>query len=130
MTTSLRFAVIVAVFAMSGVVTPGQTPATGRVMRDKLTHAQKILEAVMTSDYVALETHSTALARATELPGWFELKSPEYRRQSEAFVHATQALADAAKRRDLDAAALQYVSVTLTCFECHRYLKNMRIARR
>ncbi len=120
--------VLAATLVLSGTLAPAQTPATGRVMRDKLTHSQKILEAIMTSDYASLDWESAELVKATELPAWSVLKSPEYLRQSAAFVRATQDLRDAAKARDLDAAAMDYMSLTLTCFQCHRHLKGARIA--
>jgi hypothetical protein len=107
-----------------------QTPATGRVMREKLGHTQKILEAIMTSNFAVLERESAALEQVTRSPGWDVLKSPEYKRQSEAFMRATQALQEAAKSHDLDAAALRYASMTLACFDCHRYVKNARVANR
>jgi hypothetical protein len=130
MRTPLRLAAIFLVFVMSGSAALGQTVATKRVMREKLAHANKILEAIMTSDYVALEHHSAELGRATQSPGWFVLRSPEYATHSAAFVRANDDLVDAAKRRDLDAAAQRYVALTLTCFDCHRYVKNSRIASR
>ena len=130
MNTSFRLATILVLLALSGSAAPGQTVATGRVMREKLTDAQKILEAIMTSDYALLERYSADLARLTQTQAWSVLKSPEYARQSAVFVQAAEDLADAAKRRDLDAAAARYVTLTLTCFECHRYVKNSRIAMR
>lgn len=128
MTTPLRWSVVVALVVALLGTTSAQTPATGRVMRDKLTHTQKILEAIMVSDYEALERESAALVRATELPAWSVLKSPEYMRQSAAFVSAINDLSDAAKVRDLDAAALNYMALTLTCFQCHKHLKGVRVA--
>lgn len=128
MTTPLRWSVVVALVVALLGTTSAQTPATGRVMRDKLTHTQKILEAIMVSDYEALERESAALVRATELPAWSVLKSPEYMRQSAAFVSAINDLRDAAKVRDLDAAALNYMALTLTCFQCHKHLKGVRVA--
>ena len=123
------FAFTLCLLAMAAAAR-AQTPATGRVMREKLVHAQKILEAIMTSNYSALEHESAALEQATRSPGWDVLKSPEYKRQSEAFLRAAQALEEAAKAHDLDAAALRYASLTLSCFDCHRYIKNARIANR
>ena len=119
-----------ALLAGSVAAVPAQTPDTGRLMREKLTHSQKILEAIMTSDFASLQRESAALVRATELPAWSVLKSPEYLRQSAAFVRANQDLQDAAKARDLDAAALDYVALTLTCFQCHKHIKGIRIAAR
>lgn len=105
-----------------------QTPSTGRVMRDKLTHSQRILEAILTSDFALLDRESAALVRATELPGWSVLKSPEYLRQSAAFTSAILNLREAARARDLDTASLEYVSLTLSCFQCHKHIKGARIA--
>jgi hypothetical protein len=106
-----------------------QTPATGQVMRDKLVHSEKILEAIMTSDFALLQRESAQLARATTAPAWAVLLTPEYRRYSVEFTRVTDALIDAAERRDLDAAAMHYVSLTLSCYQCHRYLKGARIVR-
>jgi hypothetical protein len=125
----MRFALVLVLVVMAALEVPAQTPATARVMREKLTHSQNILEAIMTSNFVSLERESAELAKAIELPAWSVFSSPEYVRQSAAFLRATQDLGDAAKRRDLDAAALHYMSLTLSCFECHRYMKGARIAK-
>ena len=61
------------------------------------------------------------------LPGG--VTCPEYIRHTTTFVHATEDLLDAAKRRDLEATPLAYVSLTLSCVQCHRYAARMRIAR-
>jgi hypothetical protein len=55
--------------------------------------------------------------------------SPEYVRHTTTFVRATEDLLDAAKRRDLEATPLAYVSLTLSCVQCHRYVARMRIAK-
>jgi hypothetical protein len=49
-------------------------------------------------------------------------------RQSEAFLKVLRELADSARTRDLDSAAKQYTAMTMTCFNCHRYMKGQRIA--
>jgi hypothetical protein len=130
MKTFKRVIAVLAVIVMSGANVPGQTLSTGRVMREKLAHSQKILEAIMTSDFASLDRESRELERATESPAWSAFSSPEYLRQGAAFLRATADLREAAKGRDLDAAALHYMSLTLSCFECHRYMKNSRITRR
>jgi hypothetical protein len=116
-------------FVLLGSGLDGQTVATGRVMREKLMHSQRILEAILTSNFGLRERESTALSKATEAPGWFVLEGPEYQRQSAAFLRATRDLVEAAKERDLDAAANYYTTLTMTCYQCHRYMKNARIAR-
>jgi hypothetical protein len=119
----------VALAALSGfAAVPNQGPQTSRVMREKLEHTQKILEAVVTSDWVALETHSRELERLTNDPRWTVLKFPEYARHSRAFVTAIEALHRAAAQRDLEATPKAYIDVTLRCVDCHRYLARQRIA--
>lgn len=105
-----------------------QTTALSRVMRQKLEQSQGMLAAVVTSNWADLERRSEALVRVTSDPAWAVLNTPEYARQSQAFLRAAQDLIDAAKRRDLDAAPLAYASLTLSCVQCHRYVARARIA--
>lgn len=128
MKTLIRFGVVLLLVAVSGPAGSGQTPATARVMREKLGHSQKILEAILTSNFALLDRESAALAKVTELPAWTVLQGPEYMKQSEAFLKALRDLRAAAKERDLDAAVQRYNALTTTCFGCHRYMKDRRLA--
>jgi hypothetical protein len=121
---------VMSLLLLAGPGTSAQTPATGRVMRTKLAHAQGVLEALMTSDHSALARHSEELARATRSAGWDVLKTSEYRRHSESFLRAVEDLGAAAKERDLDAAAVHYLSMTMSCYQCHRYVQRSRLAGR
>jgi hypothetical protein len=107
----------------------GQTQQLNRVMRDKLAYAQQTLEAIVTSDWVSLETNSRELEQLTNDPRWMVLKYPEYARHSAAFVQAIRDLHQAAAQRDLEKAPQAYIAVTLKCVECHRYLARQRLAR-
>jgi hypothetical protein len=124
-----RYAILGLSVALSLAASPAQGPAVNRVMREKLAHTQKILEAVVTSDWVNLETHSRELERLTNDPRWMVLKYPEYAQHSAAFVRAVQALHKAAAQRDLEETPKAYVAVTLQCVDCHRYLARQRIAK-
>jgi hypothetical protein len=118
-----------AALLIGGSVVPGQTPATGRVMREKLQHTQDALEGLMTSDFALVSRAGDALAATTKLPAWAILETPEYERYSGSFLRATRKLQEAADRRDSDGAFMAYMGVTMTCFQCHRYIKGERIAR-
>lgn len=120
--------VVFSVFA-GLTVSASQGPPLNRVMREKLGRAQKILEAVVTSDWVKLEAESRELERLTEDPRWAVLKFPEYAQRSMAFKQAVQDLHTAAVQRDLEKTPQAYIAVTLRCVECHRYLARARIAR-
>lgn len=108
---------------------PSQSPALGSVMQQKLAHAQKLLEAVVTSDWPALESHSRELEQLTRDRRWMVLKYPEYAQHGAAFASAVQTLHQAAVHRDLDESSKAYVAVTLACVDCHQYLARQRIAR-
>ena len=105
-----------------------QTVALKRLMQQKLEHSQGILAAVVMSNWGEMERHSAAVLQVTREPAWMAMNTPEYSRQSQAFVRAAEDLLDAARRRDLDAAPLAYVSMTLSCVQCHRYVARTRIA--
>jgi hypothetical protein len=121
--------VVALVVLWSLVVTPAQGPDLNRLMQRKLVHAQEILKAVVTSDWVALETNSRELERLTRDPAWMVLQYHEYRQHSDAFIRAIQTLHRAAAQRDLEASPRAYVDMTLKCVECHRYLARARLAR-
>ena len=105
-----------------------QTVALNRVMRQKLVDAQSVLAAVVTSNWRELDRSSKALIKATEDPAWLVLQSPEYTKQSQAFVFALNDLAEAAARRDAEAAPRAYAAMTMRCVQCHRFVARARLA--
>jgi len=108
--------------------TSSQTPRLNMVMRQKLVASQQVLAAVVTSNWRQLEREAVALREATHKPAWLVLTEPEYVRQTSAFVRSLDALVDAARRKDLEAAPQAYVSMTMNCVQCHRYVARRRIA--
>jgi cytochrome c556 len=112
----------------AGVVT-AQTPRTGLVMREKLGHSQKLLEALTTSNQALLLGESEALTRIAASPVWGELRTRELRAYTDNFLKAVADLDASARRRDLDTAAASYNALTMACYQCHKHLKDARIAR-
>lgn len=114
------------------LVAPGggassQTTQLNLLMRSKLVHSQRILEAVVTSNWTLLDEQSRELERITQNPAWTVLQFPEYARHSAAFVRAAADLQDAARQRDLEGASLGFVALATSCVSCHRYLARARI---
>ncbi len=108
-----------------------QSLPLARVMRSKLDHSEHILEAVVTSNWKALDEHSRALQALTKDPAWSVLlMTPEYTHYTKAFIEALDGLIDAARTRDLDKTPAAYTSLTLSCVNCHRYVARARIAKR
>jgi cytochrome c556 len=127
---TIRTALLTAViFALSAAGSPAQTARTGTMMREKLGHAQKILEALTTSNRDLLAAESGALVTIAKSPRWAELKTRELGVYTESFLKAVAELDAAAKRNDFDTAATQYNAMTTACYQCHRRLKDLRVAR-
>lgn len=106
-----------------------QGPRVRGVMREKLRHAQGILEAVVTSNWSALETNVQQIERLTNEPRWMALKSPEYSEHSAGFVAALQELGRVATDRDSVRATDAYNSMVSRCVACHQYVARARLAR-
>ena len=130
MNNRMIWLVILCAVLLVPVLPAGQTAATRAVMHDKLELSHHVLDAIMTSNLAVLEHDAGTLARINERPGWMVLTTPEYARYSAAFITVAQDLAAAARDQDLDAAAVRYASMTMACYQCHRYVKSARMARR
>jgi hypothetical protein len=126
MTVKLGVAVLI-VAVSAGSASSAQAPPLNKVMRQKLEHAQYILGALVTSDWEQLERHGRQLAQAAQEPAWAVLKAPEYIRHSQAFLRATDEVIRAAQLRNIEAASQGFVSLSMSCVSCHRYMARSRI---
>jgi cytochrome c556 len=120
-------------FILSGLLlaagaTDAQTARTGRLMREKLLHAQRVLAALTTSDYTLLQNETRALTKITDSPQWKELMTAEFRPYASGFTRALADLTAAGDRRDYDAAGASYAAMTTACIACHKHVMNSRIA--
>jgi hypothetical protein len=113
--------------AFSGVAS-SQTARTGRLMREKLQHSQRILAALVTSDYGLLQRETQALTAITRSPEWSTLITPDLRPYTSDFTRALADLAAASERRDYDAAGASYGTLTASCIACHKHVAKARVA--
>jgi len=124
---------IVALTLLSTAAVSAQEPSTGappekisKFMRAKLVHSQKLLEALALEDFAQLAKHSQDLKLLSQESNWNVLETEQYLRHSEDFRRRTDALADAAKKKNLDGASLVYVELTLNCVQCHKHVRDVR----
>jgi cytochrome c556 len=95
-------------------------------MRLKLTHAEKTLEGLAKADYQMIVKHSQAISLLCEDELWAVLQTPEYRERSNEFRRSVNAITDAARHKNLEAATLAYVNSTLNCVSCHKYVRSVQ----
>ena len=106
----------------------GQRPQTKDLkdfMRAKLLHSQKLVEGLTTENYEMIAKHAQDLSLLCEDEQWQVFRTSDYIARSKEFRRATDALTEAGRAKNLDAASLGYVDVTLKCVECHKYLRTI-----
>ena len=93
-------------------------------MREKLEQSQKVLGALVTEDYFTLERISERLSAMTQEATWQAFQNPDYTQFSANFRSQANALAKAAKEKNIDAATLAYVRMTMSCVDCHKSVRG------
>ena len=100
----------------------------GALMKLKLKHSQNILEGVAVEDFDLIAKNSQQLSLLAQDVNWRVFQTPEYRHHSADFQRIADNLTKAAKDRNGDAAALAYVQLTMSCVNCHKYVRGVRMA--
>ncbi len=125
----LIFAVSIAAATMLITAARSEPPNNVRdFMRVKLAHSQKVLEGLATEDFDEIAKNAQAMSLLSQATNWQVLQTPEYLQQSQDFRRTADALTDAAKKKNLDGAALAYVELTMKCINCHKYVRGTRMA--
>jgi len=102
--------------------------AAKEFMRDKLELSQQVLEGLATEDYDLISAKATKLSAMTQEADWRVFENPDYDRFSADFRRNVDALRKAAHDRNLDGATLAYVKVTMSCVECHKFVRGRKVA--
>ena len=128
MTFGLRVLALGTVLVLASGQSSAQNPTLRTVMRNKLAHAQQLLEAVVTSNYAAIGLSADALGRIseTEIASWHAGARTEYVKQATQFLRSVQALRIAAETGNSDAALAAYTTLVSSCTHCHAQVRNFR----
>lgn len=97
-------------------------------MRVKLKNSQEVLEGLVLGDFDKIAKNAQDMSLLSLAETWQVLETPQYIEYSRKFRKDADALAEAAKKKDLDRAAQLYTRVTLRCVECHKYVRDVRMA--
>jgi len=96
-------------------------------MRAKLDASNKVLEGLVTEDHDLIREGAQKLNEMTTAERWRVKNDVMYREFSSDFRRTTQQLVDAAEKNNVDQAALRWMDATMSCIECHRYVRGMRV---
>jgi len=107
---------------------PQKVEPRSTIMKKKLAEAQKLLEGLALQDFNKISAAADELAILRNEAAWMIIKSKEYEIFSWDFSRQIEAAKRAAKAKNVGAAALAYVDMTLTCVKCHKYVREEGIA--
>jgi hypothetical protein len=103
---------------------PKKSAVMQAFMKVKLTQSQNILEGLTTEDFDQIEKNASAMFLLTKAEQWNASKDPQFIQRSNEFARFTSQLAKYAKEKNLEGASLMNVQLTLSCIECHRFLRE------
>jgi hypothetical protein len=134
----LTFALLFTALAVTGVTLAGrgedpkkadeQKPDPKKVkelMHRKLEYSQKLLEALALNDLDKAAKSAEDLIRVRKEITWKVVKTPEYEIWSDEFERSAKSVVKAAKDKNLEEAKLNYLGMTLSCFHCHTYVRDL-----
>jgi cytochrome c556 len=104
--------------------------AAKEFMRDKLELSQKVLEGIAIEDWDLVIAKGTKLSSMTHEADWRVFENPNYDQHSRSFRQHVDSVVKAAKKKDLDAATLAYVRMTMSCVDCHKAVRGKLVASR
>lgn len=99
-------------------------------MRLKLGHSEKLLEGIALADFPMIEKNAQELSSLSRDEMWQILQTPDYLQHSIEFRRAADRVVAAAKKKNIDAAAFAYMGLTMQCVNCHKHVRDVRMAGR
>ena len=107
---------------------PAKKPALQKFMRAKLDLSQGILEGLVTEDFATIEKNAKSLQVLSIAEEWNVSNDPIYVQHSKDFRQTVAQISKMAAAKNIDGASLSFVQMTLSCIECHRFVRNELIA--
>lgn len=98
-------------------------------MRKKLEASQSLLEGLAVEDFDLIATGAKQLKMTSAAAEFMVVNDPMYAQHADEFRRIVDKLEKAAKAKNLDGATLGYVDMTMSCVECHKYVRNIIIAK-
>jgi hypothetical protein len=94
------------------------------LMRDKLNFANMALEGLSTEKFDKIMEAGKMMGMISRAASWHVIPTPEYTLMSKNFQEQAKDLMRHAEEKNLDAASLDYMRITMTCVQCHKYMRS------
>ena len=93
-------------------------------MRKKVAYSQQVLLGLTLEDYGLIAKNAEKLVELSNKTNWYSRQVPEYELFLNEFRRNAQDLMTAGQQKNLDAASLAYVQMTLSCISCHAFIRK------
>jgi len=123
-------ALVLAVASVAVVAAGGQETKRkdlSSFMRQKLKHAQSLLEGLANEDFDSIRDNARALRHLAEDAQWRVSPNLTYVKYSAEFAGIADEMERRAREKDLNGTTLSYVRLTINCVDCHRFTRDNRI---
>lgn len=98
--------------------------AIKEAMRQKVAYSQQVLVGITLEDYRLIANNAQKLVELSNKTNWYSRQVPEYELFLNEFRRNAQKLMEAGQQKNLDAASLAYVQMTLSCVSCHKFIRK------
>ncbi|MEX1232266.1 MAG: hypothetical protein WEB58_18620 [Planctomycetaceae bacterium] len=102
--------------------------ALSEFMREKLAASNKILEGMCTEDFKLIEEGAAKLQELSQAEKWRISNDVMYKQHSAEFSRIAAQLQKQAKEGNLEGSALAWLQATMSCIECHKFVRSTLIA--
>lgn len=98
-----------------------------RLMRDKLTQVNRVLEGITLDDYEQVKEGAQMLRQVSKATSWHIVdQTPQYQRLLKNFQEQASDLERHAGERNVEAATLDLVRMNITCTQCHQHMRDIK----
>ena len=99
-----------------------------KMMEHKLETSKSLLGAVAMNNFAKAETYAEELARISIELGKQYPKNEQFQEFGKEYRNELQGLLKATRKQNTEGMTLAYVKVTMSCFNCHTYVRETRLA--
>lgn len=100
-------------------------PSGKELMDLKMKQAQILLEGLALEDFDKIDAAAGELGRIARAGEFINAhKSAEYQIQMKLFERTVDTIGTRAREKNLDAAMLAYLDMSMSCMKCHKYTRN------
>jgi len=106
----------------------GKKAAMQAFMRKKLEASQSVIEGLALEDFDLIAKGAKQLKTTSAAAEFLVIHDPLYSEYADDFRRIADKMEKAAKEKRIDGATLAYMDMTMSCVECHKYVRNVLVA--